>query len=205
MWKDLTISQKGEIIKMSLQNGIKGLDEIKRFYDETAHKFDDGGDKNSMYEDYNPKLFLFSEQNNSFSNAGQQVASIENSAVKIEKYSDPSNHYNNTISEQEANLRGFFQDARGHRDDRVKKENHPTHPSRGQFNSLYEYQLSDKGMEDPNYTLFGVVDGNQDPQTILTYNNSIVLPEITITPKGGYIDNTYDNVKYYIGNYVQTK
>lgn len=44
MWKDLTISQKGDIIKMSLQNGIKGLDEIKRFYDETAHKFDDGGD-----------------------------------------------------------------------------------------------------------------------------------------------------------------
>ena len=49
-------------------------------------------------------------------------------------------------------------------------------------------------MGDPNHTLFGLVDGGQDPQAMLTYKGGIVLPELTITPKKKYIHNTYDNI-----------
>ena len=52
-------------------------------------------------------------------------------------------------------------------------------------------------MQDPNHTLFGLADGGQDPQATLYYKDSIVLPEITVTPKGNYIHNTYDNLKIY--------
>lgn len=53
-------------------------------------------------------------------------------------------------------------------------------------------------MQNPNLTLFGTADGNQDSQTTMIYKSGVVLPEITITPKQGrYIDNTYDQVKIY--------
>lgn len=49
-------------------------------------------------------------------------------------------------------------------------------------------------MEDPNYTMFGMADGGQDPQAILTYKDAIVLPELTVTPRGNYVHNSYDNL-----------
>ena len=106
-------------------------------------------------------------------------------------------NHNNTISTKEADSLGYYPDERGHRDDRVKLANHPTHPSRGTFVGK-EFKFSDKGMQDPNYTLFGLVD-NGDDDAIPTYNNSIVLPEITVTPKGNYYMNTYDGVKMFGG------
>lgn len=109
----------------------------------------------------------------------------------------PSHNYDFTISEEEANRLGYYPDKRGHRDDRVKKPTHPTHTSRGKWNSFEEFELTDKGMENPNYTLFGLNDGGQDPQAIMTYKGGIVLPEITITPKESYIMNPYDNIKIF--------
>ena len=90
-------------------------------------------------------------------------------------------------------------DSRGHYSDKVKLSNHPTHPSRGRFNkSGTKFYLTDFGMQNPNLTLFGTADGNQDGQTTMIYNSGVVLPEITITPKQGrYIDNTYDQIKIY--------
>ena len=90
-------------------------------------------------------------------------------------------------------------DSRGHYLDKVKLSNHPTHPSRGRFNkSGTKFYLTDFGMQNPNLTLFGTADGNQDGQTTMIYNSGVVLPEITITPKQGrYIDNTYDQIKIY--------
>lgn len=90
-------------------------------------------------------------------------------------------------------------DPRGHYSDKVKLSNHPTHPSRGRFNkSGTKFYLTDFGMQNPNLTLFGTADGNQDSQTTMIYKGGIVLPEITITPKQGrYIDNTYDQIKIY--------
>lgn len=86
-----------------------------------------------------------------------------------------------------------------HYDDIVKLSNHPTHPSRGRFNkSGTKFYLTDFGMQDPNLTLFGTADGNQDSQTTMIYKGGVVLPEITVTPKqGNYIDNTYDQIKIY--------
>lgn len=90
-------------------------------------------------------------------------------------------------------------DSRGHYSDKVKLSNHPTHPSRGRFNkSGTKFYLTDFGMQNPNLTLFGTADGNQDGQTTMIYKNGVVLPEITVTPKQGrYIDNTYDQIKIY--------
>lgn len=90
-------------------------------------------------------------------------------------------------------------DSRGHYPDGVKLSNHPTHPSRGRFNkSGTKFYLTDFGMQNPNLTLFGTADGNQDGQTTMIYKSGVVLPEITVTPKqGNYIDNTYDQIKIY--------
>lgn len=90
-------------------------------------------------------------------------------------------------------------DSRGHYSDKVKLSNHPTHPSRGRFNkSGTKFYLTDFGMQNPNLTLFGTADGNQDGQTTIIYKGGVVLPEITVTPKQGrYVDNTYDQVKIY--------
>lgn len=90
-------------------------------------------------------------------------------------------------------------DSRGHYLDKVKLSNHPTHPSRGRFNkSGTKFYLTDFGMQNPNLTLFGTADGNQDGQTTMIYKGGVVLPEITVTPKQGrYVDNTYDQVKIY--------
>lgn len=120
------------------------------------------------------------------------------STFKREKYlGKPSHNYDFTISEEEADKLGYYPDERGHRDDRVKKPTHPTHPSRGKWKSFEEFELTDRGMENPNYTLFGLNDGGQDPQAVMTYNGGIVLPEITVTPKGSYIMNPYDNIKIF--------
>lgn len=109
-----------------------------------------------------------------------------------QQYPKPS--YINHISDEEADALGYYPDEYGHRDDRVKLINHPSHPSRGTFISNYQYDLSDFGMEDPNLTIFGLADGN-DPQAIVTYKGSTVIPEITVTPTENYYMNTYDNIK----------
>lgn len=106
---------------------------------------------------------------------------------------EPSHHYDFTQSEEWADAHGYYPDARGHRDDRVKKPAHPSHPSRGTWNGNV-FELTDFGIQNPNYTLFGLNDGGQDPQAILTYQGGVVLPEITVTPKENYIFNPYDNI-----------
>lgn len=129
--------------------------------------------------------------------AGALVNAIYSSSNGDKFLGKPSHNYDFTISEEEANKLGYYPDERGHRDDRVKKPTHPTHPSRGKWNSFEEFRLTDKGMENPNYTLFGLVDGGQDPQAVMTYKDGVVLPEITVTPKESYIMNPYDNIKIF--------
>ena len=100
------------------------------------------------------------------------------------------------LSEEELDKLVGKKDDRGHRLDIVKSELHPTHPSRGIFNEDGNiFRLTDKGMEDPNYTMFGAVDNDQDPQVVLSYQNGIVLPEWTVTPNGNYVNNSYDNIR----------
>lgn len=124
------------------------------------------------------------------------VNALYNGAINEEFMGAPSHNYDVAQSEEWADAHGYYPDERGHRDDRVKKEAHPSHPSRGTFyDNGNRFELSDRGMQDVNYIYFGLNDGGQDPQAILTHDGAIVLPEITITPDGSYINNTYDNIR----------
>ena len=136
------------------------------------------------------------QKGGSLYSVGNVTESLYRDASKVENLGTPWHNYDFTQSEEWANDHGYFPNERGHRDDRVKKETHPSHPSRGSWNkSGTKFYLSEKGMQDPNHTLFGLTDGGQDPQATLYYKDSIVLPEITVTPKEKYIHNTYDNIK----------
>ncbi len=85
-----------------------------------------------------------------------------------------------------------------HYNDVVKYKNHPTHPSRGRFNkSGTKFYMTDFGMQNPNLTLFGTADGDQDSQATMIYKGGVVLPEITVTREQRYIDNPYDQIKIY--------
>ena len=174
MWKDLSIQEKAALINIGVKNGLYNLEDIKNSY----NKYAEGGPINPY-------------------SAGSLVDTIYKNSKKEEYLGEPSHHYDFTISEEEANRLGYYPDKRGHRDDRVKKSTHPTHPSRGKWNSLEEFELTDKGMENPNYTLFGLNDGGQDPQAVMTYKGGVVLPEITVTPKKKYVYNPYDNINIY--------
>lgn len=173
-WSDLSMAERARIIALGVQSGITNLNDIRNIY----NSFAEGG----QYS------------------AGKMVNTLYESAAEVESLGEPEHHYDFTQSEEWANAHGYYPDERGHRDDRVKKPAHPTHPSRGQFKSMNEFELSDKGMEDPNYTLFGLVDGGQDPQATMTYKGSIVLPELTVTPNRTYIHNPYDNINILLGN-----
>lgn len=129
--------------------------------------------------------------------AGYMTENIWERAKKTKYLGEPEHRYDFTQSEEWADAHGYYPDERGHRDDRVKKPTHPTHPSRGKWNSYREYELTDKGASDVNHTLFGLADGGQDPQAVMTYKGGVVLPETTVTPKGNYIHNSYDNINIY--------
>ena len=174
MWKDLSMGERAALIKIAVDSGVHSIDDIVNTYNSYA----EGGPINPY-------------------NAGSLVDTIYRNSKKEEYLGEPSHHYDFTISEEEADRLGYYPDERGHRDDRVKKPSHPTHPSRGKWNSFEEFELTDKGMNDPNYTLFGLNDGGQDPQAVMTYKGGIVLPEITVTPEKKYIYNSYDNINIY--------
>lgn len=166
-WNDLSIKEKRDMMKVAISNGITNLSDIKDKYNEFAM----GGDT-----------------------VGEWADAIYSNNPKEEFLGEPSHHYDFTQTDEWADAHGYYPDARGHRDDRVKKPAHPSHPSRGTWDGD-KFILSDLGMQNPNYTLFGLNDGGQDPQAILTYRGGSVIPEITATPKGNYIENPYDNTK----------
>ena len=118
---------------------------------------------------------------------------------KEEFLGEPEHHYDFTQSEEWANAHGYYPDKRGHRDDRVKKPAHPSHPSKGIWEGN-NFILTNKGLADPNYIFFGLNDGGQDPQAILKYKDTYVIPEFTVTPKGNYINNSYDNIRLHFKN-----
>ncbi len=133
----------------------------------------------------------------SLENAGtveDYIDAIYSNNPKEEFLGEPKHHYDFTQSEEWANAHGYYPDKRGHRDDRVKKPTHPSHPSRGTWEGN-NFILTNKGLADPNYIFFGLNDGGQDPQAILKYKDTYVIPEITVTPKGKYINNSYDNIR----------
>ena len=132
------------------------------------------------------------QQGGSFTTGALADAIYDNGSEQ--KYGNGNyNNVNNKLLSQ------LTPNSKGHYNDIVKLRNHPTHPSRGRFNkSGTKFYLTDFGMQNPNLTLFGTADGNQDSQTTMIYKGGVVLPEITTTPKqGNYIDNTYDQIRIY--------
>lgn len=178
-WDRLSMYEKAEMMKVAVKNGIYNLNDIRQKYNEFA----EGGSKEEE-EEVNTNSYSVSNLVNAF---------YQNNP-REEYLGEPEHQYDFTQSEEWANTHGYYPDARGHRDDRVKKPAHPSHPSRGIWDGD-RFILTDVGMQNPNYTLFGLNDGGQDPQAILTYNNSVVLPEVTVTPKGNFFYNPYDNIE----------
>lgn len=178
-WETLTLPEQAAMIGAAVNQGIYNLQEIRQKYNEFA----EGGSKKEEEE----------INTNSYS-VGNLVDALYQNNPREEYLGEPSHHYDFTQSEEWANAHGYYPDARGHRDDRVKKPAHPSHPSRGTWDGD-RFILTDVGMQNLNYTLFGLNDGGQDPQAVLTYNNSVVLPEVTVTPKGNFFYNPYDNIK----------
>lgn len=123
-WNDLSMADRATYIKIGLDNGITNLKIIR----DTYNRYAKGGPLNPY-------------------SAGSLVDAIYRNSEGEEYLGEPSHHYDFTIPEEEANRLGYYPDERGHRDDRVKK---PTHPSRGKWNSFTEFELTDKGMENPN-------------------------------------------------------
>ncbi len=163
-WDELSLEEKSEIMRTAVQRGITRLDEIRKAYNEYA----EGGAMPPTVGQYADEIYEDSME---------------------EPYGDPSPHYDNVDVEM---VKRLVPDARGHYDDIVKLPNHPSSPERGTFNGQY-FDLTDAGMADPNYTLFGLID-NGDAGTILRYNGDYVLPEVTVTPEGNYYDDTYNNI-----------
>lgn len=99
---------------------------------------------------------------------------------------------------------GYYRDeVSGHRDDAVKLSDHPSHGSRGTFKDIDGYHifdLTDKGANDVNYTISGLID-NGDDHVIPIYNGSYMLPEVTVTPDGNYVHDTYNNLKWHSNNH----
>ena len=170
-WDSLSMREKADIMKVAIRNGVTKLSDIRNKYNELAGDYSAGAMVDALYENNPAEEFM----------------------------GEPEHHYDFTQSDEWADAHGYYPDARGHRDDRVKKPAHPSHPSRGTWKGDI-FRLTDKGMEDPNYTLFGLVDGGQDPQAVLSYQNGIVLPEWTVTPNGNYVNNSYDNIRLHYGN-----
>lgn len=160
-WDELSLTEKSEIMKQAVANGITNLQDIRNSYNDTVNNYID----------------------NIYANGTG------------ESYGDPSDHYNNIDEEMISHM---TPDARGHYDDSVKLPNHPSSPTRGAFNGQY-FDFTDKGFEDPNYTMFGLQD-NGDGNTIMRYNGDVVMPELTVTPNGNYYDDTYNNIKIHQGH-----
>lgn len=179
-WDALSLAEKAEMMRVAVNNGITDLQEIREQYNEFAERGSKEGKKVNT---------------NTYS-VGNLVDALYQNNPREEYLGEPSHHYDFTQSDEWANAHGYYPDARGHRDDRVKKPAHPSHPSKGIWSKDGRiFNLTDVGIKDPNYIIFGLADGGQDPQATLMYKGTTVLPELTVTPKDNYYMNSYDNYK----------
>lgn len=188
-----SISEEGDYFKKNMQRVRQALIHVAQndSSQDTAHYAALGG---HLYQDGGP---IKKESNYS---VGRVLDGIYKAVNHEEFMGEPSHKYQFIkpeyvgLSEEELDSLVGQADERGHRLDVVKAEAHPSHYSRGTW-SGNDFELTDKGLAEVNHTYFGLNDGGQDPQARLTYKGSTVLPEITITPDGAYIYNTYDNIK----------
>lgn len=84
-------------------------------------------------------------------------------------------------------------DSRGHLPDYVKGIDHPSGQTYGKFINDSTFEINDPSAI--NYVRPGL-DDNGDYRTRVTYNNSSVLPAITVTQNGNYVEDEYNNIKF---------
>ena len=114
-WDELSMAEKAEMMKVAVRQGITNLSDIKQRYNEFA----EGGSKEEEEE----------VNTNSYS-VGNLVNALYQNNPKEKYLGEPEHHYDFTQSEEWANAHGYYPDARGYRDDRVKKPAHPSHHSK---------------------------------------------------------------------------
>lgn len=135
--------------------------------------------------------------------ANNNIKSIVDSSTGSKFLGNPSHNYDVSISEDYIRKIGLKRDDRGHYNDIVKKPAHPTSPTRGRFvgndKEYSSFDMSNNDNPDFNYSMFGLID-NGDGDMPITYNKSIVLPEITVTDNGNYVMDSYNNVRYNMKN-----
>ena len=90
-------------------------------------------------------------------------------------------------------LDAIARDARGHLPDYVKGVDHPSGQTYGKFINNNVFEINDPSAI--NYVRPGL-DDNGDYKTRVVYNNSSVLPAITVTPSGNYVEDEYNNIKF---------
>lgn len=140
-----------------------------------------------------PAVGVGTQKHQEGSTIGEYVNAINQTFPKVINLGKPKHNYDVAFSEKEIKALGLKRDYKGHYNDIVKKPAHPSHKSRGRFFGDNHFDLSDKGFNNVNYTIFGLNDNN-DKQVKLTYKGASVLPEITVTKNGNYIFNSYDNL-----------
>lgn len=84
-------------------------------------------------------------------------------------------------------------DSREHLPDYVKGVDHPSGPTYGKFTNDSVFEINDPSAI--NYVRPGL-DDNGDYKARVMYKNSRVLPAITVTPNGNYVEDEYNNIKF---------
>ena len=178
-WSKLSMRDRADLIKIYTKHGVTDLNEIRRHY-------------NSLGD------------NDGRLTVNKAIDGVYGATKREENLGKPSHGYRVIKPEYEGKseeeldrLVGPKDPVTGHRSDIIKSELHPTHPSRGSWNGK-DFMLTDKGLDNVNYTYFGAADDNQDGNARLIYDNSTVLPEITITPNDAYVNNPYDNINLHL-------
>lgn len=69
MWKDLNMSQRAEVIQMAVKNGMRDLNQIRSFYDDSVNKFAMGGPEETIVTpsdntrvNYSPSVYVGDSQ-----------------------------------------------------------------------------------------------------------------------------------------------
>lgn len=124
MWKDLSMSQRAKVIQLAIKNGMRDLNTIRSFYDDTVgNKFPEGGDISD--EQYFATMEKVAEENNPIWNKqriaeGGKPLSVEEDLIRI-------------LNDNSYDYRGFYNkypqtaaDANSHWTDEFKTAYHPT-------------------------------------------------------------------------------
>lgn len=188
MWKDLNMSEKSQIIATMVNNGIYNLSDIINEYNNNEHQYRDGGPKKS-YQDFRNRLSSYWHHN------------IDEDDYDYEKY------YNDDSDEAYRQLNRILSGSKAHFPDSgksgiYKKKTHPTYPDLGadswsDNNTIFHISDRQAYSNAPNgdyantdriLNYLGSDLSYNNCGTKVMHDNAYVLPEVTVTPNGNYVE-----------------